>query len=320
MLTDGWLQRRKHVHEMIERIPTGMWQKCENPKCNQMIYNKQLEKNLRVCPHCNHHFRLTGRERIAMLLDEGSLVEIDTHLRTVNAINIPGYKEKLERSQQRTGEVEAVITGEATIGGYPIVFGVTDSFFAMGSMGSVMGEKITRALERAAERRVPIVLVSGSGGGARMEEGLLSLMQMAKTCAAVARLREAGQMFISLLTHPTMGGVLASWASLGDVIIAEPRAMLGFAGPRVIQSTHAKVPPNMQTAEFHYEHGMIDLIVPRPELQGTLVQLVSIAYAAPWRVRAGRVSGARPDFSSIASLGAPRDEGESRDKEEAMVP
>ncbi len=257
-------------------LPSNLWQKC--PKCGELNYIKDLERNLKVCPKCGAHLRLTARERINLLLDEGSFSELDADLRTVNPLGFPGYTEKLASTQQKTGEAEACLIGTATLRGLPLVFGVTDFHFMAGSMASVVGEKITRAFEHAMELNLPVILVSGSGGGARMQEGILSLMQMAKTASAVGKLAEHGQFYISILTDPTMAGVYASWASLGDVILAEPGTMVGFTGPRLIQQNlKIKLPKELHTAEYQMQRGMIDLIVPRRDLRDTLHRLLLCA-------------------------------------------
>lgn len=250
-------------------IPDGLWSKC--PKCSQFIFNKILRENLKVCPKCNYHFSLTSRERIDLLTDENSFKEFFYNLESLDPLEFSGpksYKEKLEEEKKATSLKEAAIVGEALIKSIKVAFGVTDSRFIMGSMGSVVGEKITRIAEYALEKKIPLVIVSGSGGGARMYEGMLSLMQMAKTSAVLSNLKEKGIPYISILTHPTMAGVMASFAGLGDVIIAEPQALIGFTGPRVIKQTIKQdLPPGFQTTEFSLEHGLIDLVVPRRELK-----------------------------------------------------
>jgi acetyl-CoA carboxylase carboxyl transferase subunit beta len=257
-------------------IPSGLWVKCE--ECGEIIYNKQLEVNVKVCPKCNYHFTLGAQERIKTLLDEGSFVEYDSNMISQDPLAFVGiktYKDKLKEDQAATGLKEAAVTGEGAINGRRIAVGVTDSRFIMGSMGSVVGEKLSRLFEKATKLAVPVIIVSGSGGGARMYEGMLSLMQMAKTSAAVARHKEAGYLFISVLTNPTMAGVMASFASLGDIIIAEPNALIGFTGPRVIEQTiHQKLPKGFQRSEFLLEHGLIDMVVHRRSLKDTLNQLL----------------------------------------------
>jgi len=274
----GWFQRtynriRKGKKKL--EVPDGLWTKCTS--CSEIIYNKRLEENLRVCPKCGYHFYLGARKRIEITLDEGSFVEYDSRISSANPLNFPEYEEKLEKSRKRTGLDEAAIIGEGKIGGRKIAVGVTDFGFMGGSMGSVVGERITLIIEKAMEKGYPLLLISGSGGGARMQEGVISLMQMAKTSAAIARLKRQGLLYISLLTHPTMGGVMASFASQGDIILAEPGALLGFAGPRVIKQTiKQQIPPRFQRAESLLEHGMIDLVVKRKEIRPTLIKILDL--------------------------------------------
>ncbi|MEE9487329.1 MAG: acetyl-CoA carboxylase, carboxyltransferase subunit beta [Candidatus Brocadiales bacterium] len=258
-------------------ITDGLWIRCE--ACKGSVYKKAMEERLDVCPECNHHFRIPARKRVQITLDEGSFEELWADMRPVDPIEFTdriGYKERVTKEQEKTGLKEAIIIGLGRIGNKQVIFGVTDSNFIMGSMGSVMGEKIARAAEKAAETRLPLIIVSGSGGGARMQEGMFSLMQMAKTNAAIARLHEAGGIFISVLTDPTMGGVMASYASQGDIIMAEPGALIGFAGPRVIQQTIKKtLPPDFQSAEFLLEHGFLDMIVSRQDLKKELTRIIA---------------------------------------------
>ena len=274
----GWFQRtynriRKGKKKL--EVPDGLWTKCTS--CSEIIYNKRLEENLRVCPKCGYHFYLGARKRIEITLDEGSFVEYDSKISSANPLNFPEYEEKLEKSRKQTGLDEAAIIGEGKIGGRKIAVGVTDFGFMGGSMGSVVGERITLIIEKAMEKEYPLLLISGSGGGARMQEGVISLMQMAKTSAAIARLKRQGLLYISLLTHPTMGGVMASFASQGDIILAEPGALLGFAGPRVIKQTiKQQIPPRFQRAESLLEHGMIDLVVKRKEIRPTLIKILDL--------------------------------------------
>ena len=257
-------------------IPQDLWTRCDD--CNELIYNKKLDESLRVCPKCGFHFLLDARARIRLTLDEGSFKEIDADMVSLDPLNFQGprtYKEKLIKDQELTGLKDAVMTGEGAISGIPVVFGVTDSRFIMGSMGSVVGEKLTRAIELSTEKHIPLVIVSGSGGGARMYEGMYSLMQMAKTSAALARHHKKGCLFISLLTNPTMAGIMASFASLGDIIMAEPKALIGFTGPRVIEQTiRQKLPPGFQKSEFLLNHGLIDLIVHRKNMKESLAKLI----------------------------------------------
>ena len=258
-------------------IPGGLWTKC--PDCSEIIYNKKLEENLFVCPKCDFHFTIDGRTRIAYIVDGGSFKERDAGMATMDPLRFKGpktYMEKVKNDQKATGLCEAAITGEGCINKKRIALGVTDSRFIMGSMGSVVGEKITRVTEFATENHLPLIIISGSGGGARMYEGMFSLMQMAKTSAALARHARKKGLYISVLTNPTMAGVLASFSSLGDIMIGEPRALIGFTGPRVIEQTiRQKLPEGFQRSEFLLEHGLIDMIVQRKNLRDTLWQLIS---------------------------------------------
>lgn len=257
-------------------IPEGLWTKCE--PCGEIIYNKTLEEDRKICPKCDYHFTLSAPERIAQLADEGSFREMFSELSSVDPIKFKGpkaYVNKLKEDQTATGLKEAVLTGEAALERRKIALGVTDSRFIMGSMGSVVGEKLTRLIEHATKEQLPLVIVSGSGGGARMYEGMFSLMQMAKTSQALAKHHEARLLFISVLTHPTMAGIMASFASLGDLILAEPKALIGFTGPRVIEQTiRQKLPDGFQTSEFLLEHGMIDKIIHRRQLKSSLAQYI----------------------------------------------
>ena len=257
-------------------IPDDLWVKC--PRCQEILYSKELQHNARVCPKCAFHFRLRARDRIALLADEGSFQEWDAGLRPEDPLHfVDGggpYDRKLERTQTKSGEPEALVSGRATIDGYPVGIVACDFEFLGASMGSVFGEKLVRATERCADAGEPLITISASGG-ARMHEGLFSLMQMAKTTAALARLGRVGVPHLSLLTDPCYGGVTASYATVADVVMAEPGALIGFAGPRVIeQITKQKLPEGFQTAEFLLDHGMIDLIVERAALRGTLVTLL----------------------------------------------
>jgi len=269
-----WLRHRK------ADIPGDLWVRC--PACDQTVFNKDLDDRLKTCPKCNFHFPLSSHLRIAYTLDAGSWQEIDASMETVDALGFVDkkpYPEKLAETTVATGVKEAMRYGLGTIEGRPLVFGTLEFRFMGGSMGVVVGEKVTRAVELALRRRLPLVLVSASGG-ARMHEGILSLMQMAKTCGALAALREEGGFHVSVCTHPTTGGVTASWAMAADVILAEPGALIGFAGPRVIEGTiKKKLPPGFQTAEFLLEKGQIDRIVPRLEMRAVLARLLSYS---PW--------------------------------------
>jgi acetyl-CoA carboxylase carboxyl transferase subunit beta len=255
-----------------KEIPDGLWTKCES--CSQTLYNKTLEENLKVCSRCGHHFILGARERIHTLIDEGSFTEYDPDMEALDPLDFKGpktYKEKLAQDREATGLKDAVVSGSGKLGGKAVVIAVTDSRFIMGSMGSVVGEKITRAIEAATKAGLPVMIVSGSGGGARMYEGMFSLMQMAKTCAALSCHKKKRLPYISVLTNPTMAGVMASFAGVGDVIIAEPKALIGFTGPRVIEQTiRQKLPAGFQRSEFLLEHGLIDMIVPRKELKSRI--------------------------------------------------
>jgi len=262
--------------------PTDAWTKC--PSCEQQVFNKQLERNLRVCPHCGHHFRMGIGERIELLLDEGSFVERDPSLESGDPLHFADqkrYPDRIEAAKVKTGLREAAVWGTGRIDGQRVAIGLFDFRFMGGSMGSVVGEKVARCFETALAERLPAIIVSASGG-ARMQEGTLSLLQLAKTTAPLVRLDEAGVPFISILTDPTTGGVLASFASLGDAIIAEPKALIGFAGARVASGTVGEeLPEGFQSAEFLLEHGFVDLITPRAELRSTLSRLLRLLPVAP---------------------------------------
>ena len=253
-------------------MPEGLWHKC--PGCGEVIHELELKKSLRVCPHCNYHFTLSAPERIESITDPGTFTETDKEMASVDALNFKGYKEKLTKYQKITGLSEAIITGKGKIIGNSVVLAVMDFRFLGASMGSVVGEKITRAIELATKEKTAVIIISASGG-ARMHEGILSLMQMAKTSGALAVHDRAGLPFISVLTHPTTGGVTASFATLGDIILAEPGCMIGFAGPRVIkETTHQELPDGFQTAEFMHEHGLVDMIVERREMRERLASIL----------------------------------------------
>jgi acetyl-CoA carboxylase carboxyl transferase subunit beta len=254
-------------------VPEGLWKRC--PGCEQTIFRKEAEKRLGVCPECDYHWYVPARQRIAQVLDEGTFEEWFAELAPADPLGFEGYPEKIQKEQQKTGLQEAAVVGGGMIRARRVAFGVTDSGFIMGSMGTVVGEKLTRTIERATELGLPLIIISGSGGGARMHEGILSLMQMAKVSAALARFDQAGGLFISVLTNPTMGGVAASFASLGDLIFAEPKALIGFAGPRTIKATiHIELPKGFQTSEFLLEHGYIDRIVRRKDLKSELAKAI----------------------------------------------
>ncbi|HEX4131163.1 MAG TPA: acetyl-CoA carboxylase, carboxyltransferase subunit beta [Pirellulales bacterium] len=257
-------------------VPEGLWKRC--PGCQATIFRKEAEKRLNTCPDCGYHWYVSARERIVQLLDDGTFEECDGNLEPTDPLGFADkkpYVQRLKAEQARTGLKDAAITGTGMIRARRVAVGVTDSAFIMGSMGSVVGERLARLVERATEGRLPLIIVSGSGGGARMHEGILSLMQMAKVSAALARYDQAGGLFISVLTDPTMGGVAASFASLGDVVFAEPRALIGFAGPRTIQATiRVELPKGFQTSEFLLEHGFVDRIVPRSDLKSEIARMI----------------------------------------------
>jgi len=257
-------------------VPEGLWLKCKG--CGATIYKKEADKRLSTCPECDFHFYVSAKQRIAQVLDEGTFEELDADVVPTDPLKFAdkkAYADRLTAEQQRTGMNDAAITGTGMIRARRVAFAVTDSAFIMGSMGSVVGERLTRLTERAKEQQLPLIIVSGSGGGARMHEGILSLMQMAKVSAALARFDQAGGLFISVLTNPTMGGVAASFASLGDLVFAEPRALIGFAGPRTIKATiREELPDGFQTSEFLLEHGFIDRIVQRDKLKSEIARAI----------------------------------------------
>lgn len=260
-------------------VPEGVWMRCDG--CGATLFRKQVVENHNVCPECDHHFSITIAERIRQVLDTDTFEEWFGDLRPGDPLGFNdrrSYPDRVKAEQARTGLNEAAVVGQGFIKGIRVVFGATDSGFIMGSMGSVVGEKLTRAIEEATRQKLPLIIISGSGGGARMHEGIFSLMQMAKVSAALARHGEAGGLYISVLTHPTMGGVAASFASLGDIILAEPKALIGFAGPKVIaQTVRVKLPEGFQTSEFLLQHGFLDRIVHRRDLRGMLAQLIDYA-------------------------------------------
>lgn len=269
-----------------KELPSHLWTQC--PDCGEMLFNKQLVRNMNVCPKCDHHFKIGARERIEMLIDRGSFDERDVHLMPgdpLGFVDSKPYPQRIEAARTKSGEKEAVITGTARIGGVPVELGVMDFEFIGGSMGSVVGEKITRAAERALAERHPLVIVSASGG-ARMQEGVLALMQMAKIVAALGRLADAGIPYVSVLTDPTTGGVLASYGSLGDLVLAEPKALIGFSGARVTDQTIGeRLPAGFQRAEFVLAHGFIDQVVPRAQLKERLAFLLAALRPRPGDVR-----------------------------------
>ena len=257
-------------------VPEGLWQRC--PGCQQTIFRKEAEKRLGVCPECDYHWYVSAQTRVEQVLDTGTFEEWDADLMPVDPLQFrdqKAYCERLVAEQRRTGLNDAALTGTGMIRARRVAFGVTDSAFIMGSMGSVVGERLARLIERAIEQNLPLIIVSGSGGGARMHEGILSLMQMAKVSAALARYDEAGGLYISVLTNPTMGGVAASFASLGDLVFAEPKALIGFAGPRTIKATiRIELPKGFQTSEFLLEHGYVDRIVRRCDLKSEIARAI----------------------------------------------
>src|SRR6476620_12188960 len=257
-------------------VPEGLWIRC--PGCKASIYRKEAEKLLNVCPQSEYHFYVSALDRINQVLDEGTFEEWDGHLQPADPLEFADqkpYKDRLVAEQKRTGLSDAALTGGGMIRARRVAFAVTDSAFIMGSMGSVVGERLARLIERATEEKLPLIIISGSGGGARMHEGILSLMQMAKVSAALARYDHSGGLFISVLTNPTMGGVAASFASLGDVVLAEPKALIGFAGPRVIKAAiRIELPKGFQTSEFLMEHGFIDRIVHRGDLKTEIARAI----------------------------------------------
>lgn len=274
----AWFKKSKEIKtDKKVKIPEGLWVKCES--CREIIYKKEIDKNLRICPKCNYHFRISARERLKLLVDEGSFIEMDAGLSSGDPLNFKDkvlYKEKLEENKRKTGLEDAAISGEATVEGHPIVLVIMDFSFIGGSMGSVVGEKIVRAAEAATEKGRPFVTVASSGG-ARMQEGIFSLMQMARVSASVGRLKENGLLFISILADPTFGGVTASFAMLGDVIFAEPRSLIGFAGRGVIEQTiKQQLPEDFQRAEFLLEHGFIDKIVDRKDIRKTVAKIIEL--------------------------------------------
>jgi acetyl-CoA carboxylase carboxyl transferase subunit beta len=256
-------------------MPEGLWTKC--PGCSEMVHHLAIEENLRVCPKCDHHFSMGAMERIGILVDEGTFEETDAAMAAVDPLGFKGvatYEERLETYRKKTGLIDAVITGSGTMGGHPVGLAVMDFSFLAATMGSGVGEKITRIIEASTKAKRPVIIVCASGG-ARMYEGMLSLMQMAKTSGALARHAEACLPYIAVLTNPTTAGVMASFATLGDIALAEPKAMIGFAGPRVIrETTHQELPSGFQTSEFLLEHGLIDEIVPRSKMRETLITII----------------------------------------------
>ena len=282
----GFFKKSNVAPEQVEkkrvRVPEGLWTKCQN--CGEVIITKEIVNNLNVCPKCNFHFRVSARKRLEILLDQGSFTEFDANMVSVDFLDFKdskSYQDRINAAVAKGGSKDAIICGEGLIDGTPVQMAVFDFSFMGGSMGSVVGEKITRAIERGIERRTPVIIISASGG-ARMQESILSLMQMAKTSAALAKLKEQGLPFISILTDPTTGGVTASFAMLGDINMSEPKALIGFAGPRVIEQTiRQKLPAGFQRAEYLLDHGMVDVIVERSKMKGTLSSILKMLVGAP---------------------------------------
>jgi len=278
-----WFRKDKTPKEPREarssKVPEGLWVKCEN--CREILYNKELARNFKVCPKCAFHFRLSAPERLRMLFDDEAFVEHDADLRSMDPLKFRDskkYRDRLREYEQSVGTSEAIVIASGVMGGIPVVIGAMEFFFLGGSMGSVVGEKVARAVERSLAERHPLILVSTSGG-ARMQEGVLSLMQMGKIAAALSRLSEAAIPYISVMADPTTGGVTASYAMLGDLNVAEPNALIGFAGPRVIEQTiRQTLPDGFQRSEFLLEHGMLDFVVPRSEMKATLVRCLRVLW------------------------------------------
>ncbi|MBM4128838.1 MAG: acetyl-CoA carboxylase carboxyltransferase subunit beta [Nitrospira sp.] len=280
----AWFKKTKEIKDIKDtksekkvKIPEGLWVKCDN--CKEIVYRKEIEKNLKVCPKCNYHFRIRAKERLKLLVDEGTFTEHDAGLETVNPLNFQDtitYEDRIKENQKKSGLREAIISGDALIKGFNVTLLVMDFNFMGGSMGSVVGEKVARAAERALEKKQPLI-IAASSGGARMQEGIFSLMQMAKVSAAIGKLKEAGILYISVLCDPTFGGVTASFGMLGDIIIAEPKSLIGFAGPRVIEQTMKQpLPEEFQRAEFLLEHGLIDMVVERKNLKDRIAKLLEL--------------------------------------------
>jgi len=278
-----WFKKDKAPKEPREgrpsKVPEGLWVKCDN--CRQILYNKELARNFKICPKCGYHFRLSAPERLRMLFDDETYTELEGELRSVDALKFKDtkrYRDRLKQYEESVGPSEAMVVGTGTMGGIPVIIAAMEFFFMGGSMGSVVGEKVARAAERALAERKPLLIVSTSGG-ARMQEGILSLMQMAKIAAALSRLSNAGVPYVSVMTDPTTGGVTASFAMLGDLNVAEPNALIGFAGPRVIEQTiRQTLPEGFQRSEFLLEHGMLDYLVDRTEMKETLVRSLRLLW------------------------------------------
>jgi len=278
-----WFRKDRAPKEPREgrpsKVPEGLWVKCEN--CRQILYNKELARNFKVCPKCSFHFRLSAPERLRMLFDDEKYVELESELRSTDPLKFRDskrYRDRLKQAEENVGLSEAIVIGSGNMGGIPVIIGAMEFFFLGGSMGSVVGEKVTRAAERSLAERRPLVLISTSGG-ARMQEGVLSLMQMGKIAAALSRLAEAAVPYLSVMADPTTGGVTASYAMLGDLNVAEPNALIGFAGPRVIEQTiRQTLPEGFQRSDFLLEHGMLDFVVDRSEMKETLVRCLRLIW------------------------------------------
>ncbi|MDC3415752.1 acetyl-CoA carboxylase, carboxyltransferase subunit beta [Aquibacillus salsiterrae] len=278
MLKDFFSKKKKYASIPSEKakqdIPEGLMQKCEG--CQKIYYRKEMNKNLQVCPNCDHHHQFSAEERITSLFDEGSFSEWDKDIISANPLGFPDYEDKLEKDRKKTNLNDAVVTGKGTINGFEVAVAIMDARFRMGSMGSVVGEKITRAIENARTASIPFIIFTASGG-ARMQEGVLSLMQMSKTSVAIDRFQSSGGLMISIMTNPTTGGVSASFASVGDYNFAEPGALIGFAGRRIIEQTiREKLPEDFQTAEFQLKHGQLDKVIPRHQMKETLTTILDI--------------------------------------------
>lgn len=277
----AWFKKSKAPIALVEtknvQMPAGLWTKCKN--CEEIIYSKEIERNLNVCPKCDYHFRISARERIDLVIDEGTFIETDAEMSSVDFLKFKDskkYSDRIKAAVKKNGGGDAVITGSGMMNAQEVVVAVFDFGFLGGSMGSVVGEKVTRAIELGLEKKAPVMIFSSSGG-ARMQESILSLMQMAKSSAALAKLKKAGIPFVSVLTDPTTGGVTASFAMLGDLNVAEPKALIGFAGPRVIEQTiRQQLPEGFQRSEYLLEHGMVDMIVSRQEMKAKLSQALRI--------------------------------------------
>ena len=277
----SWFRKKPGAINTASPVPDGLWSKC--PKCGEISFARDVERFLSLCPKCDYHHPLTSRERVSITLDEDSFVEMDADIISADPLKFPDYLNKIKFDKIKTGENEAILTGRGTIEDMPVLLGVAEFGFRAGSMGSACGEKIVRLMEAGIEQHLPVVIFTASGG-ARMQEGLFSLMQMAKTSAAVARMQQTATPYVVVLTHPTTGGVYASYAALGDMILAEPGAIIGLAGRRVGNQDSEKLPDDFQTSQYLLDHGMLDMVVSRKELRETLGQL--IGYLVPLGVAA----------------------------------